>query len=97
MHRFTDPAHLCSWAGLTPKHRESFRRRAPRAHQQAGQQSGALGGGRGHPTASRGHDDRRRPHPASRPVAARTSPRSPRRENCSPSSTTGCATGTSAH
>ena len=22
-HRFTDPAHLCSWAGLTPRHRES--------------------------------------------------------------------------
>ena len=21
--RFTDPAHLCSWAGLTPRHRES--------------------------------------------------------------------------
>jgi transposase len=23
VHRFTDPAHLCSWAGLTPRHRES--------------------------------------------------------------------------
>ncbi|MFF2115616.1 transposase [Rhodococcus koreensis] len=23
MHRFADAAHLCSWAGLTPKHRES--------------------------------------------------------------------------
>ncbi|MDV7090796.1 transposase [Rhodococcus opacus] len=23
VHRFIDPAHLCSWAGLTPKHRES--------------------------------------------------------------------------
>ncbi|MDF3313332.1 IS110 family transposase [Rhodococcus sp. T2V] len=23
VHRFVDPAHLCSWAGLTPKHRES--------------------------------------------------------------------------
>ena len=23
VHRFTDPAHLCSWAGLTPAHRES--------------------------------------------------------------------------
>lgn len=23
VHRFADPAHLCSWAGLTPKHRES--------------------------------------------------------------------------
>ncbi|TQC44316.1 IS110 family transposase [Rhodococcus sp. WS4] len=23
VHRFTDPAHLCSWAGLTPKHHES--------------------------------------------------------------------------
>jgi transposase len=37
VHRFTDPAHLCSWAGLTPKHREPFRRRAPRAHHQARQ------------------------------------------------------------
>jgi len=23
MHRFADSAHLCSWVGLTPKHRES--------------------------------------------------------------------------
>jgi len=23
VHRFADPSHLCSWAGLTPKHRES--------------------------------------------------------------------------
>ena len=23
VHRFADPAHLCSWAGLTPRHRES--------------------------------------------------------------------------
>ena len=23
VHRFTGPAHLCSWAGLTPTHRES--------------------------------------------------------------------------
>ena len=23
VHRFADPAHLCSWAGLTPTHRES--------------------------------------------------------------------------
>jgi len=23
VHRFADPGHLCSWAGLTPKHRES--------------------------------------------------------------------------
>lgn len=23
MHRFTRPAQLCSWAGLTPRHRES--------------------------------------------------------------------------
>ena len=23
VHRFSTPAHLCSWAGLTPRHRES--------------------------------------------------------------------------
>ena len=23
VHRFADPSHLCSWAGLTPQHRES--------------------------------------------------------------------------
>ncbi|WP_369076347.1 IS110 family transposase [Streptomyces sp. ID05-39B] len=22
--RFPDPKHLCSWAGLTPRHRESY-------------------------------------------------------------------------
>ncbi|XOI49841.1 hypothetical protein ACMTN4_00185 (plasmid) [Rhodococcus globerulus] len=97
MHGCTDPAHLCSWAGLTPKHRESFHRGAPRAHHQTGQQTGALGDGRGHPTAApRARKSRPIAH-GSRPAAAGTSRRSPRHENCSHWSTTGCATGTSAH
>lgn len=54
VHRFADPAHLCSWAGPTPKHRESFRGGAPRAHYEAGLQAGAVGCGRGRPTTS--HD-----------------------------------------
>ena len=71
-------------------------RRSPRAHHEAGLQTGALGGGGGHPAATGRHEDLGRPHNASRPAAAGTSPRSPRPANCSPSSTTGCATGTSA-
>jgi transposase len=49
VHRFADPAHLRSWAGLTPKHRESFRGGAPRAYHEAGLQAGAVGRGRGPP------------------------------------------------
>jgi len=47
VHRFADPAHLCSWAGLTPKHRESDTV-VRRGHHQAGQQTRAVGGCGGH-------------------------------------------------
>ncbi|WP_287488054.1 transposase [Rhodococcus sp. (in: high G+C Gram-positive bacteria)] len=64
VHQFTDPAHLGSWAGLTPKHRESFRRGVPRAHHQTGQQTGALGDGsrpsNSHPAGTKISTDRTR-------------------------------------
>nr|AHE14786.1 putative transposase for insertion sequence element [uncultured bacterium] len=51
--RFASAAHLASWAGLTPRHRESDtvvrRGGAARADHQAGSRPGALGRGRGRP------------------------------------------------
>ena len=47
VHRFTDPAHLCSWAGLTPRHRESDTV-VHRGHiTKQGSKAGPLGGDRG--------------------------------------------------
>ena len=47
VHRFADPAHLCSWAGLTPRHRESDTV-VHRGHiTKQGSKAGALGGDRG--------------------------------------------------
>ena len=47
VHRFADPAHLCSWAGLTPRHRESDTV-VHRGHiTKQGSQSCSLGGDRG--------------------------------------------------
>ena len=94
--RFTSPAHLCSWLGLTPRHRESSTVCAPRPHHQAGLQTGPLGSHRGD-TASPDAQPRSPPtRTALKLAAARTSPRLPRHANCSHWSTTGCATGTSA-
>src|SRR6476469_1104736 len=42
VHRFTGPAHLCSWAGLTPRHRESDTV-VHRGHHQTRLQSGSAG------------------------------------------------------
>lgn len=66
--RFASPAHLCSWAGLTPTHRESHHR-PPRPNNQTGVPSGALGGHRGGrpPTGRHPHP----PDPPSRRRAAR--------------------------
>jgi len=46
--RFTDPAQLCSWAGLTPAHRESDHRSCTRGHiTKQGSNAVRLGGDRG--------------------------------------------------
>ena len=94
--RFPDPAHLTSWAGLTPRHRESdtvvhrgpitkqgpalVRWAAVEAAQKVPASAGWL-------TANRG--------PAWPSAAAGTSPPSRWPASCSRRSTTGCATGTS--
>ena len=52
IHRFAGAPQLCSWAGLTPRHRESDTtvRRGPITKQ--GPRAGALGCRRGHPAAA---------------------------------------------
>ncbi len=95
VHRFTDPAHLCSWAGLTPRHRESdtvvhrghITNKAPK--RSAGRRSRRYSATRRRPRSGPTNT-------ASKLAAARTSPRSPRHANCSRWSTTGCATARSA-
>ena len=47
--RFRNAGQLCSWAGLTPRHRESDLKVDPRACHQAGVADAALGADRGHP------------------------------------------------
>ena len=96
VHRFAGPAQLCSWAGLTPRHRESdtvvHRGQITKQGSKLVRWA-AVEAVQRHPTTA---EDRGRPNTGSKPAAARTSPRSPRHANCSPWSTTGCATGTSA-
>jgi len=53
--RFPGPGQLCSWAGLTPRHREPRHQGEPRARDQAGLADAALGSVRGDPAAARGH------------------------------------------
>ena len=95
VNRFGDPAHLCSWAGLTPRHRESDTV-VHRGH--ITKQGSKLVRWAAIEAV---HATRRRPRSSptrtvSKLAAARTSPRSPRHANCSRWSTTGYATATSA-
>jgi transposase len=53
--RFPAPGQLCSWAGLTPRHREPRHQGEPRARDQAGLADAALGSVRGDPAAARRH------------------------------------------
>ena len=95
VHRFADPARLCSWAGLTPRHHESDTWCA--AGTSPNRVPSWCGGPPSKPSSAIPPRQRLRwTAPASSHAAARTSPRSPWHANCSPWSTTGCATGTSA-
>ncbi|MDV7090752.1 transposase [Rhodococcus opacus] len=90
-HRFADSAHLCSWAGLTPSTENPIR--SCTAVTSPSRAPNWCGGRRSRP--SNDIRRRRRSPPtkiASKPVAARTSPRSPRPASCSRSSTTDSAT-----
>ena len=94
VHRFADPSHLCSWAGLTPHTASPTPSCA--ADTSPSRAPNSCGGRPWRPSnASRPAPRSRSTANASKPAAARTSPRSPRPASCSPSSTTGCATGTS--
>src|SRR5512132_3470522 len=68
VHRFAGAPQLCSWAGLTPRHR------APRPDHQTGPPAGALGRGRGHPAAPRHQQAGRRLSPHRRPARQRDRP-----------------------
>jgi Transposase IS116/IS110/IS902 family len=95
VHGFTDPAHLCSWAGLTRATAsptpsctaDTSPNKAPK--RSAGRRSRRC-------SATRQRPRSRPTNNASKLAAARTSPKSPRHANCSHWSTTGCATATSA-
>ena len=76
VHRFTDPAHLCSWAGLTPTPPRVRHRRAPRTHHQTRLQSGPLGGDRGGAAPPHHGQDRGRQTPH------RSPPRQEHRQGC---------------
>ena len=65
--RFSCPARLCSWAGLTPRHREPRPQGHPRAHHQAGLADRAVGDGRGHPAPARRQPGPRGQRPHHRP------------------------------
>ena len=96
MHRFADPARLCSWAGLT--HGTTSLTLWCGAGTSPNREVSWCAGRRSR-LSSISRSARRSPSTGreSKPAAARTSPRSPRPENCSHWSATGCATGTSAH
>jgi transposase len=72
--RFAGAPQLCSWAGLTPRHRESDTtvRRGPITKQ--GPPAGPLGRGRGHPAAPKGQQAGGRLPPHRRPARHRHRP-----------------------
>src|SRR5829696_702752 len=95
VHRFAGPAQLCSWAGLTPRHRESDTV-VHRGHitKQGSKlvRWAAIEAVQRHQTTAKISADKDR-------IEARRGKniaRSPRHANCSRWSTTGCATATSA-
>jgi len=73
--RFSSPARLCSWAGLTPRHPRVRPQGRPRAHHQAGLPATALGNGRGDPAPARRQPRPGRQGPHHRP------PRQPGQEH----------------
>jgi transposase len=95
--RFPGPGHLCSWAGLTPRHRESDIK-APAGTSPSRARPSCAG-----PWSRRPGTSPPAPRPASSrtassPAAARrrgTSPRPPPPASCSPASSTRCGTGKS--
>jgi len=93
--RFTGPAQLCSWAGLTPRHRESDTV-VHRGHitKQGSKlvRWAAIEAVQRHQTTAKIAADKDRIEAR----RAKTSPRLPRHANCSRWSTTGCATAISA-
>jgi transposase len=97
VHRFTSARHLCPWAGLTPRHRESDTtvHRGPITKQ--GATPAALGRHRSRPQAP-SHGGLAAQHPSRHHRTPRPQHRHRRGwpTNYSPSSTTDCATGTSA-
>jgi transposase len=65
--RFARPEQLTCWAGLTPKHHESSRPRAPRADHQTRLPAGPLGGHRVGPDAAQDHHGGHHPGPGRGP------------------------------
>jgi transposase len=96
--RFSSPARLCCWAGLTPRHRESGLKVA-RGHitkQGSPLLRWAVVEAIQRQPAGPIRDVKTASSPAAAPKPA-TSPRPPRPATCSPASSTRCATGRPGH
>jgi Transposase IS116/IS110/IS902 family len=94
--RFSCPAQLCSWAGMTPRHRGSGAKGRPWAHHQTGLPDPALGGGGGHPAPARWQPGPPGQRPHHRPPwqgRRKTSPTPRRPATCSPPCSARCAAG----
>ena len=92
VHRFPAPPKLCSWAGLTPRHRESDTT-VHRGHSHLAKAPGWCAGPPSRRSRSCPWTSSCAPTAtASRIGAARASARSPPPAGCSPSCTTVCAT-----
>ncbi len=95
VHRFTDPAHLCS--GRADPHATANPTPSCTADTSPNKAPKRSAGRRSRRCSATPPRPRSRPtNNASKPAAARTSPKSPRHANCSRWSTTVCATATSA-
>ena len=94
--RFASADQLCSWAGLTPRHRESDTKVSRGRITKMGSTPGALGGRGGRRPLPRRRTHPRPPTHGSPPDGAARSPASPRPASSSPWSTSACATARSA-
>ncbi len=83
---------LCSWAGLTPRHRESDTKVRRGSITKQGSQDGALGRSRGDQPQPRRRTRSKPTTVASPSGVVATSAASPRPARCSASSTTACVT-----
>jgi transposase len=82
--RFPSPDHLCSWAGLTPRHRGVRHQGAARLDNETGLEDGALGRHRGHQPQPRRRQDQGRLPPRFRAAGSQHRPHRRGQESAPP-------------